>query len=347
VRQAYGLLVGRWNRLYNKRVPQRLPRRAVLALALKAPFLAVACTATTSGTEFPTADPRDGALIAVTATPVPPTETPVPPTATPLPPEVEAAPPQIYQGGVSVVVLDRPAVGGTLRFSGRQYPLIQKGERFWTIVGTGAFAETGPYGLNVSYTDPGGSARTAAGTLLVQHKDYPVEDIVLDSQTASLLAPDIVNNELAKRAAIYSVYTPQKLWSGPFLRPHPAGLSDTYGIARSYNGSPPTDYHRGTDFAGQEGTPVIAAAAGKGAFAGALQVRGNSVIVDHGVGVFTAYHHLSRIDMAQGDAVAAGQQVGLLGSTGLVTGPHLHWEVVVRGIEVDGLLWLGGKEWGL
>jgi hypothetical protein len=327
-------------------VVPRLPRRALLGLALKAPFLAVACTATTADTGLPTAEPGVDGLTATTATPIPPTSTPVPPTPTAVPPTLQASPPQIQQGGVAMVVLNQPASSGTVRFNGLQYPLVQKGDRWWTIVGVGAFAELGPYGLNVSYSSPSGAA-TASGTLTVLDKDYPVENIVLDAQTSALLAPEIVSNELARRAAIYGVFTPQKLWSGPWLRPHPAELSDIYGIARGYNGSPPTDYHRGTDFAGQKGTPIVSAAAGKVAFAGALQVRGNSVIVDHGVGVFTAYHHLSRIDMATGDAVAAGQQVGLLGDTGLVTGPHLHWEVVVRGIEVDGLLWLDGHEWGL
>src|SRR5207245_2752637 len=107
------------------------------------------------------------------------------------------------------------------------------------------------------------------------------------------------------------------------------------------------DYHRGTDFTGQTGDPITAAAAGKAVFVGPLKVRGNSVILDHGAGVFTAYHHLSHFDVAQGASVAAGQLLGLIGSTGLVTGPHLHWEVIVRGIEVDGLLWLNGSQYGL
>jgi murein DD-endopeptidase MepM/ murein hydrolase activator NlpD len=130
------------------------------------------------------------------------------------------------------------------------------------------------------------------------------------------------------------------------LRPSTAAIGDVYGTGRSYNGAPVTDYHRGLDFVSREGDPLTAAAAGRVAFAGELKVRGNSVIVDHGAGVFTAYHHLSRIEVAQGQSIAAGQQVGLCGSTGLVTGPHLHWEVTVRGVEVDGELWLKGQEIG-
>jgi murein DD-endopeptidase MepM/ murein hydrolase activator NlpD len=268
----------------------------------------------------------------------------LPPTT--VPPAVQGLPAQIQQGGTAVVVLNQSATAATLRFNGLQFPMIQKGDRWWTMVGVGAFADLGPYNLNASYTGAGSQAN-ATVTLTVADKLYPVENIDLDAQTSALLAPSIVANELARRASIYALFTPQKLWTGPWVRPHPAELSDIYGIARGYNGSPPTDYHRGTDFAGQKGTPIVVAAAGKVAFAEPLQVRGNSVIVDHGVGVFSAYHHLSRIDVSAGQDLNSGQQVGLLGDTGLVTGPHLHWEVVVRGVEVDGLLWLDGREWGL
>ncbi len=329
-------------------MPTRLPRRVLLGLALKAPLLAVACTATTNaGPGLQTAVPGDQDLVAVTPTAAPPTATPVPPTATPAPASVQALPAQMQQGGTTTVILNQAASAATLRFNGLQYPMVQKGDRWWAMAGIGAFADISPYALNISYTTASGAQATAAGTLSVLDYVYPVENIDLDAQTSALLAPDIINAELAKRAAIYGVFTPQKLWSGAWVRPHPAELSDKYGIARSYNHGPVTDYHRGTDFAGQKGTPVVVAAAGKVAFSGPLQVRGNSVIVDHGVGVFSAYHHLSRIDVTTGDALTAGQQVGLLGDTGLVTGPHLHWEVVIRTVEVDGLLWLDGTTWGL
>ena len=155
-----------------------------------------------------------------------------------------------------------------------------------------------------------------------------------------------MQNEINLRASIYSGYTPARLWSGPFVRPNGAALSSQYGEGRSYNGGPVTDYHRGTDFAAQEGAPVVAAARGRVAFTGELQVRGGSIMIDHGAGVFTAYHHLSAIDVSEGQIVNAGARIGAVGSNGLATGPHLHWEVIVRGIEVDGLDWLQGVEVG-
>ena len=71
-----------------------------------------------------------------------------------------------------------------------------------------------------------------------------------------------------------------------------------------------------------------------------MPIRGNSVIVDHGAGLMTGYHHLSRIDVAVDDLVQAGTQLGALGATGLTTGPHVHWEVIVHGVNVDPLPWL-------
>jgi murein DD-endopeptidase MepM/ murein hydrolase activator NlpD len=122
----------------------------------------------------------------------------------------------------------------------------------------------------------------------------------------------------------------------------PAGgpYSGLYGIARSYNNGPVSSYHHGTDFLGDEGDPVYAAADGVVAFADHLDVRGNTIYIDHGAGLISGYHHLSAINVTAGETVSAGQLIGAIGATGLVTGPHLHWEVIIRGVEIDGKLWL-------
>ena len=215
----------------------------------------------------------------------------------------------------------------------------------WAIVGVGALSSAGDAPVSINYT-AGGTSQTATARLPITSKQWPLEHITLAPSTAALLAPDIVNAEIQQRAGIYAQYTPQRLWSGAFVRPNASAISDTYGVLRSYNGAPATDFHKGVDFAGQTGSPVVSAAAGRVAFAGDMKVRGGSVITDHGMGVFTAYHHFSRIDVSQGQMVSAGQGIGAVGETGLVTGPHLHWEVIVRGVEVDGLPWLQGIEIG-
>jgi murein DD-endopeptidase MepM/ murein hydrolase activator NlpD len=277
-----------------------------------------------------------------------PTATRAPvPTATTAPSgPISFAPARLDQGGTTTVYLNQPASTATLRFGGRNYPMAQDGNRWWAVIGVGAWASTGDAPVSVTYTPPGEAQQTASGTITIVAHSYPVENIDLDPATSALLDPAIVNAEVAFRSNLYAGYSTEKLWSGPFVRPSAAAIGDIYGIARGYNGAPPTSYHTGTDFVANQGDPVVAAAAGRVVYAGELKVRGNSVIIDHGMGVFTAYHHFSQIDVAQGQMVSAGQMIGRVGSTGLVTGPHLHWEVIIRGIEVDGENWLQGRAFG-
>jgi hypothetical protein len=282
-----------------------------------------------------------------------PTTAPAPAPAQPSSPPAAPAqtgaisfkPETLQQGGVSIVYLNAEGSAATLSFGGKQYAMAKDGTRWWAIVGVGALASVGDAPVSISYTTPAGP-QSARASLPIVKKNYPSENIDLDPQTSTLLAPDTVNAELAQRAGIYAQYSPQRLWSGAFVRPNAAEIGDIYGILRGYNGAPPSSYHTGTDFVAQTGSPVVAAAAGRVVFAGEMTVRGNSVIIDHGMGVFTAYHHFSRIDAQVGQMVTPGTQIGLVGKTGLVTGPHLHWEVIVRGIEVDGSLWLQGREIG-
>ena len=115
-------------------------------------------------------------------------------------------------------------------------------------------------------------------------------------------------------------------------------MTSQFGSGRSYNGGPVTSFHRGVDYGGNAGDPVLAAAPGRVSWTGAMPLRGNSVIIDHGAGVKTGYHHLSAIGVAVDDVVAAGDVIGELGSTGVSTGPHLHWEVSVHGVNVESVL---------
>jgi len=339
-------------------------RQRLVAGLLFAPALAILLFACGSGSLVPSATPPPTSPLAPTSTPqAPPTAvsgasdasptaqpaaspTQPPPSPTPAG-SLQFDPSQIPQGGVAVVYLYEAAASATVPFGGRQYPMLRDGNRWWAIIGVGALANTGLAPVSVAYTPAGGGeARTVVQSITITDREFPVEHVQLSPETASLLAPEIVQAEFAKRAAIFSGYTMQRMWTGPFQPPSSGMLTDHYGVGRSYNNGPVTDYHRGTDFAGEIGAPVYAAATGRVVFTGELKVRGNTVIIDHGAGVFTAYHHLSAINVQEGEAVTAGRRIGAIGSTGLVTGPHLHWEVVVRGVEVDGEAWLKGVKIG-
>ncbi|WP_421657153.1 M23 family metallopeptidase [Leptothermofonsia sp. ETS-13] len=155
---------------------------------------------------------------------------------------------------------------------------------------------------------------------------------------------DISDAEYNRVNAFKQLITPQKFWNGPFLQPNQGPITGVYGIRRYYNGIFANDYyHRGVDYAGAYGSPVIAPAAGRVVLVGyekdGFRVNGNIVGLDHGHGVTSAYLHLSRITVKQGDFVKAGQVIGAVGATGAATGPHLHWGLYVNGLSVDPAPW--------
>jgi len=166
-----------------------------------------------------------------------------------------------------------------------------------------------------------------------------VEEIFLEPEESALLDANLAAEEAATRERVFATYTEQRLWSGPFILPVGTIITSPYGIGRSYNGAPVSSFHSGTDFVADETTAIAAANAGRVAFAAALPIRGLSVIIDHGGGVFSGYHHLSSTSVVEGQDVAQGQQIGFAGDSGLATGPHLHWEITVRGVPVDPTLW--------
>lgn len=125
-----------------------------------------------------------------------------------------------------------------------------------------------------------------------------------------------------------------QLWRGAFRLPRPSRITSPFGTARVYNGELQSR-HLGTDFAGAIGAPVQAAGRGVVAMVANFYLAGKAVYVDHGGGVVTAYFHLSRADVSEGDTVVTGQRIGAVGQSGRVTGPHLHWVARYGAISVD------------
>ncbi len=120
-----------------------------------------------------------------------------------------------------------------------------------------------------------------------------------------------------------------RLWQGPFRIPRASRITSAFGAARVYNGEV-RSRHMGTDFAGAVGTPVLAAGRGVVAMVADFYLAGRAVYIDHGQGLVTAYFHLSRTDVAEGDTVTSGQRIGAVGRSGRVTGPHLTLGGTVR-----------------
>jgi murein DD-endopeptidase MepM/ murein hydrolase activator NlpD len=248
---------------------------------------------------------------------------------------------RIRQGGAfGVTVLNAPA-GGNLRvrFGGRVWPLYRTGATAVTYVGTDPFTRAGSHRLVVEWVSAGSARVVTRGTVTVVRETFATRRLRLDPSKEALFDPKLVAIERRKVGAAFGMISPQQLWEGPFALPTTSPRSSPYGVKSIYNGVV-HGWHRGADFAAPPGSPVRAANHGVVRLAEGIPLSGNAVLVDHGLGVFTTYMHMSSIAVRVGQRVRKGDIVGRVGSTGVATGPHLHWGLRVNGLYVDPLLWV-------
>jgi murein DD-endopeptidase MepM/ murein hydrolase activator NlpD len=183
--------------------------------------------------------------------------------------------------------------------------------------------------------------------LLVVSGNYPDDPLLY--VPPDTIDPSATTPELQQLEELTAPANPDKLWTGDFISPaiqyaESTYFTSRYGNRRTYIGQG-TDisidgFHTGLDFGGGTGLPITAPAAGRVVFAGFWTVRGNATIIDHGWGIYSGFWHQSEFRVQAGDYVEQGQIIGLVGGTGRITGPHLHWELWVNGIQVDPLDWL-------
>jgi murein DD-endopeptidase MepM/ murein hydrolase activator NlpD len=211
------------------------------------------------------------------------------------------------------------------------------GSRIVGLMGTGAFLSPGDYGLtfvvgdNRLWSQP---VRFVAG-------EWTFSQVTLTGEAAEIDAESI-RQERERLFAIWNLASPAPQWTAAFQLPIESYLeiSSLFGARRSYNGGPFSSYHEGVDFSAYGGTPVYASAAGTVVIAERLYVRGGAVIIDHGLGIYTGVYHLSEVAAQVGQVVEPGQLVGNVGTTGLSTGNHLHWDLLVGGVWVDAAAWV-------
>src|SRR6185436_3944308 len=149
-------------------------------------------------------------------------------------------------------------------------------------------------------------------------------------------AEERIAREAAELSDLWSHSEATKLWTGAFVRPVPDEANTAFGTRSILNGEPRSP-HSGADFNSATGTPIKAPNAGRVVLAGDRYFTGNTVMIDHGLALFSLFAHLSEMDVKAGDMVAAGDVVGKVGATGRVTGPHLHWSVRLNGARIDPL----------
>lgn len=246
----------------------------------------------------------------------------------------------IFNGQTALFSFSKIPYSTAVTFDKKKIPLLQHpvaAEKRFILIPVPYRSKLGEKRILLSYPD--GKKRLE---LNIEKGSYQSETIKV---APSKVKP---NREQSKRTAyeyreamkIYHTMTPQRYWSKPFIRPMSSHITSPFGTARLYNGSL-RSFHSGTDFRAEVGTPVHAVNDGVVVLAKDRYYAGNSIILDHGEGLYTCYYHLSKVSVASGDRVKQNDLLGLSGSTGRVTGPHLHFAVMLYGIQVDPLQLLG------
>ena len=218
-----------------------------------------------------------------------------------------------------------------------RWPVFKVDDTTWrALVGIDLERKPGPYVLSVATS--GVHALTGSRSFIVEPKQFP--------RRVLKVAPDFVNPPPAQLAriekdsefmrSVYAHSASQPEWRGGLIRPVTDPANSSFGTRSVFNGEPRSP-HAGTDFLSPAGTPIHAPAAGRVLAARDLFFTGNTVVIDHGLGVYSMLAHLSRIDVREGQTIAQGDSVGLVGATGRVTGAHLHWALRVGAARVDPL----------
>jgi len=242
-------------------------------------------------------------------------------------------------GGVAILDLGAaPASPGTVTFNGHGAPVLQAGSAWVAVVGIPLDAKPGR--LTAELHESGGATRSIEFS--VADKQYEEQRLkVANQRHVEPNEQDLerIGRERQRIDAALGNFDPDRTPSLLLRAPIDGRRSSSFGLRRFFNDQP-RNPHSGMDIAAPSGTPILSPAPGRVTDTGDYFFNGNTVFVDHGQGVVTMYCHLSRIDVKPGDEVDTGTPLGLVGATGRVTGPHLHWGVAVNRALVDPALFL-------
>ena len=240
-------------------------------------------------------------------------------------------------GGIALVELPISSEAPVVTYESRRVTVIKEGSHWKAVVGIPLATEPSMQTLSVA---------TAQGprkiSFRVNDKRYRTQRItVKDERQVTPNAEDLarIEGERAHIEAALNSYSQAHSPQFQFVQPVAGTRQPTFGFRRIFNGQP-RNPHTGMDIAAARGTPIKAPADGEVVEAGNFFFNGNSVFINHGQGLVTMYCHLDRIDVKAGQQVKAGEVLGLVGSTGRATGPHLHWGVALNRAMIDPALFL-------
>ena len=239
------------------------------------------------------------------------------------------------------VIASRPLDAARVDVFDHVVPMWSTGgaARWVTVIGVDVETQPGRYPLIVRGLAATGEPVTVGGTLTVMSKGFGTRRLLVEPKFSEPPASERarIAAEARRLGALFSASAAERYWRPPFQAPVGARASSPFGVRSVFNGQP-RSRHNGVDFASAAGDPVHAPGAGRIVLAEPLYFTGNTVIIDHGQGLYSLLAHLARMVVKSDDVVARNDIVGYVGATGRATGPHLHWTVRLQGARVDPLL---------
>jgi len=222
---------------------------------------------------------------------------------------------------------------------GKSYELLPDGESYGVVLPVSLTTKAGGHHATLYWKCADGTMGSHTIPIEVRPRKFGIQRLKLSAGQEAKYADEATARERALIGAALDLVSRERRWSGDFAMPVEGRISTEFGLQRYVNGR--FDYrHRGVDIACPEGTPVRAAAHGVVSLADdSFVLHGKTVILDHGQGVSSLYLHMSAIEVAPGEPVQRGQIIGRVGSTGVATGPHLHYAVYAHHEAVDPLFW--------
>jgi len=242
--------------------------------------------------------------------------------------------------GEALLVRVKSEAGGIQEAGGEVFgsslPLVRTEDGWLGLFGVDMDQEPGKYSLVLRLKLADGREEEKRVRLLVQARDYGTDRLTLPREKVELSAEALARVQTDQQALARAWQTPSSMryWSGPFQRPAPGEVNGVFGRRRIINGQPRSP-HTGQDLRAGLGDPVLASNAGQVVLVRDCFFSGNSVLVDHGLGLYSMYFHLSEVKVKEGEMVEKGQILGLVGMSGRATGPHLHWGFRLLGARVD------------
>jgi len=225
-----------------------------------------------------------------------------------------------------------------IRFLGNKYQLVKDLERdeFLALIGIDLGVKPGTYPLTIYTQDSAGEWGTLEKQITISVREFPVKRLRVKEEyvTPPVEVRERIRRESELLKSIYQRFTSEWLGEGTFIVPTYGKVFDNFGERRIYNNKPRSS-HGGVDISAPTGTPVLASNSGEVVLASDLYFSGKTVIIDHGLGLFSLYCHFSKIKVKRGQDVRRGDVIGEVGATGRVTGAHLHWGIKILGSRVD------------